>query len=384
MPLGGQRWRQRQLLRDLASGQPVIGEPERLVVDELVEVALLNQEPRDVRPAPAGPMVAGEDHLRLAAPQRQRLVDIAAPIAGVANGGAAGRVHIVQVAGAVLGDAERALGRKVEVHLRRRLGVGRQLEHDLHAVDDVTLTGPGDADRRGHQRHRAARHRLPQPAIDMALRVDRQQRAVHIGRAPAHDVAAQHVLAHRVAQEALGRVDGRQCAFGGEHAPHAAIMVDMAMGVDDRGDRPVPEVLAIEGERGGRRLGAGQRIDNDDALRARYEGDRGQVEATDLVDAGRDLEQTMPAVQLGLSPQAGMNGVGRLPCDEAVGRQAPGMPDRRVRDRTEKAPRRADFILAVFPRQRRRCFSLRRAGRGRRAIAHPFPSSGFQANLPQR
>jgi hypothetical protein len=41
-------------------------------------------------------------------------------------------------------------------------------------------------------------------------------------------------------------------------------MVDMAMGVDDRGDRPVPEVLAIEGERGGRRLGAGQRIDDDD------------------------------------------------------------------------------------------------------------------------
>jgi hypothetical protein len=56
------------------------------------------------------------------------------------------------------------------------------------------------------------------------------------------------------------------------------------------------------------------------SLRARYEGDGGQVEATDVVDAGRDLEQTMPAVQLGLSPQAGMNGVGRLPCDEAVGR----------------------------------------------------------------
>ena len=63
MPLGLQAGGQAQALGDLGGVQAMIGQAQGLVVNELVEVALLGQEvPRPVL-TPAGPVVAGEQDI---------------------------------------------------------------------------------------------------------------------------------------------------------------------------------------------------------------------------------------------------------------------------------------------------------------------------------
>ena len=98
--------------------------------------------------------------------------------------------------------------REEEVHLRRRLGVRRDLEDDPHAVDLALLSGRCDADRsaRGDPMCRAA----GRPCRDRRRhgpRVRGQQRAVHVAGPPEHRVAGEHVLADRRVEEALGRED---------------------------------------------------------------------------------------------------------------------------------------------------------------------------------
>ena len=69
----------------------------------------------------------------------ERFAEVARPQLRVTNLRAAQRTQIVQRARAVLGEIERALLRKVEVHLGGRFAFGRQLEHDLDAVDHMRL-----------------------------------------------------------------------------------------------------------------------------------------------------------------------------------------------------------------------------------------------------
>ena len=73
------------------------------------------------------------------AEQPIRLVDVLRPVERVAHLGASDRHQVVHVVRAVLRHAQPAAIGKEEVHLRRRLGLGRQLEHDPHAVDDELL-----------------------------------------------------------------------------------------------------------------------------------------------------------------------------------------------------------------------------------------------------
>ena len=67
-------------------------------------------------------------------------------------------------------------------------------------------------------------------------------------------------------------------------------------------------MLLQEVERGNRRLVRRQRVDNDPACLAPDEGDIGEVEAANLVDAVRDLEQAVLGVHLALAPQARVDG----------------------------------------------------------------------------
>ena len=79
----------------------------------------------------------------------------------------------------------------------------------------------------------------------------------------------------------LARIDvGLRC-----HAEHPAEMVDMAVRIDNRDDRPVPALRPIQRKRGRGGLGGDQWIDDDDPGVALDEADVGQVEAADLVDA---------------------------------------------------------------------------------------------------
>ena len=79
----------------------------------------------------------------------------------------------------------------------------------------------------------------------------------------------------------------------GRHADDAAEVVDVAVRVDHRDDRPVTAVLAVQRQRRRRGLGRDQRVDDDHAGVALDEGDVRQVETAHLVDALDDLVQAL-------------------------------------------------------------------------------------------
>ena len=79
-------------------------------------------------------------------------------------------------AGGVLGHVEHAEPRIEHVHLGRRLGVGRELEDDLHAVDRVLLDRLHD-DLVGAISDGAARDALAEAGVDLAARAPRQHAA---------------------------------------------------------------------------------------------------------------------------------------------------------------------------------------------------------------
>ena len=129
------------------------------------------------------------------------------------------------------------------------------------------------------------------------------------------------VLLHGVLGEALGR-DDRDLAGVDvglrRHAEHAAEMVDVAVGVDDRDDRAVPAVGAIQRQCRRRGLGGDQRVDDDDPGVALDEADVGQVEAADLIDALDHLVEALLGAQLALPPQAGVHRGRRIAVQERV------------------------------------------------------------------
>ena len=135
-------------------------------------------------------MVGREHDVGAVGERVDRLGEVAGPPVRVADQRAAQRQQVVQVVGGVLGHAQRAELREIEVHLRGRLGARRHLELDLDAVDRVLLPGFADVERRHDQRHLARRPDLAQPAPHLALRSARQHRAVHVGGPPAIAVPA--------------------------------------------------------------------------------------------------------------------------------------------------------------------------------------------------
>ena len=103
--------------------------------------------------APGRPVVRGEHHVGAVGERVDRLGEVARPPVRIAHQRAAQRQQVVQVVGGVLGHAQRAELREVEVHLGGRLGAWRHLELDLDAVDRVRLPGFADVERRHDQRH---------------------------------------------------------------------------------------------------------------------------------------------------------------------------------------------------------------------------------------
>jgi hypothetical protein len=264
----------------------------------------------------------------------------------------------VQVVGCVLGHAERTPLREVEVHLRRCLGARRELEHDVHAVEQDVLAGAGDLHRRRDERDgagrvvrtEAARH-LPEGAL-----VERG--AVHVAGAPGHGRAGHQVLADGVGGEVLGGEDRDAAGLAvGQHATSTPEVVDVAVGVDEPGDGAIAARRAVEPERGGGGLGGDQRVDDDDALVALHQGHVGEVEPADLVGAGSDLEQAVHEVELGLAPQARVHRCRRRPADVAVGGEVPhhpavGGPHHRVVQGGDEAPPGVLEVLVVVEGQR--------------------------------
>ena len=195
------------------------------------------------RVAPHRPVVGLELDVDVGAVEIDRLVEVARPFQRIAHLRAAQRQHVVQRVGGVLRHPHGAELREVGVHLGRRLSAGRHLEHHAHAVDRDLFAGLLDLAGRHDQPGGAGRGGLAKTAVDAALRVARQQGAVHVDRAAAHRVAGDHVLADRVFGEVLRREDLHLAGLdvGLVHdAAHAAVVVDVRMAVDHRDHRPLP------------------------------------------------------------------------------------------------------------------------------------------------
>ena len=302
-----QRRGQLELLGDLARRQALVREAQRLVVDVTVRVALRLQVVQRAGVAPHGPVMAREHHFH-AGEAAGRIVDVAAPLHGVAHLRAAQRVEVVQRVRDDLGAAPRLVIRQVEGELRGRLRLRRVLEDELHAVEFDVLRRAVDDDRRLADADRAlARRGLAQPGVHVPGRRTREGEAVHESGPPSHRHARQHVLAggffHEAARRHDGNLRGRR-GIRGQHALDPAEVIDVTVGEDDRRHGPVAEVLARQRDRGGGRLPDGERVDDDPARLALDQRHVGDVVAAHLVDAGHDLEQAVLPVQFRLAPEA--------------------------------------------------------------------------------
>ena len=155
---------------------------------------------------------------------------------------------------AVLRHAQPAAIGEEEVHLRRRLGLGRELEHDPHTVDDQLLARARDLLGRCDQVGRRDRDRLAEPAVDVRPRSGLEQHTELVHPAPVHGEPGDHVLGDRLAQEVLGRdhaaATGVDVGLRG-HAEHAAEVIDVRVGVDHGDHGPLAEMLV--GQRQARR-----------------------------------------------------------------------------------------------------------------------------------
>ena len=296
---------------DLIDRHALVGIVQRLVVEVRVRVTLRAQHLLDAGVAPARPAVGGEHHLGLLAEFPQRRVDVLRPVERVAHRRTAQRVDVVDGARHVLRSPECLELREPGIHLDRRLGVGRVLEHHLHAVERDLLDVLGDEAVRRDQSHGATGDVLADRLIHMTERVALQQRGVLHLTATRHDVAGEHVLGNRMFHESFGR---DQHDLAADHvglihdASHARPVVHVCMRIDDAHDRTLAELFVDQFERRPRRLLRGQRVEHDPAGVALDEADVREIEAAHLVDAARHhLVQPVTHVEHRLPLQRGMN-----------------------------------------------------------------------------
>ena len=272
-------------------------------------------------------MVLTDQHLRLRSVHRDGIADVLGPDARIARHRPAERDEIVQQGTGILRHVEYAELRIEHVHLGRRLGLRRQLEDDLNAVDRVRLDGLGDRLRRRDEAGRPTRHALAKAGIDLSPRPARQHRAELELGAARHRRSRQHVLAGDRLHEAGRRyhLDLARLHVGFvDHAPDAAVVVDVAVGVDHRDHGLSWPVRVVEFERRPRDLCRGQRIDQDETAVALDHRQVGDVEAAQLVETLRDLEQAVREVEPRHAPQAGIDGAGcQLAVDESVLAEVP-------------------------------------------------------------
>ena len=309
--------------------------------------------------------MAGEDHVGDVAPTVHGLVDVAAPHEGVAHQGAAQGEHVVHGAGAVLGHAEDPAVREVEVHLGRCLGFRGELELDPDAVQHELLAGLGDLDGGSHQCRGPGGDPLAQALVHVALLVGRQEHPELVGGPATHGGSGDHVLGDRLVQESLRGHDRNLAGLHPgpvDHAQHAAVVVDVGVGVDHGRDRSFAQVFGDQVVGGGGGLGGGQRVDDHPSDVAPDERDAGGVEATHLVEAVDDLVEAVLGVEACLAPERRVDGLRAWGMHEVRRREVPGDGLPRVGDQLlddrfgpgrDEAPGDVGCIGAVVGRQGR-------------------------------
>ena len=107
----------------------------------------------------------------------------------------------------------------------------------------------------------------------------------------------------------IGDLPGPHIRFV-DDAAHAAPVVGMRVRIDHGRDRKaLADMLLEQLPRRANHFRGHQRVDHDPAGLAPDEGDVGEVEAADLVDARDHLIESVVVVQHGLAEQRGMNAV---------------------------------------------------------------------------
>ena len=211
---------------------------------------------------------------------------------------------------------------QIEVHLRRGLGARRKLEHEPKPVDSVFLPGVGDLDRRVDQGDRSGRIRLSENDTHLSSRVTVDHGAVHVADASCHRPTGVDPLGNEVFDEFLGcdhrAPAGVDVLLGGD-ASDAAVMVGVAMGVDDGGDGTLSAVFAVGGQGGRCGLGGDQRVDSDHAFVALDQREVGGVESAHLIYQIRDdLIEALHRGQRRLAPEAWIDRIRRLTGHEGI------------------------------------------------------------------
>jgi hypothetical protein len=147
------------------------------------------------------------------------------------------------------------------------------------------------------------------------------------------------------------RLRGQDGHLVGDDAFDTAEVVDVGVGVDDPGDRPLTTMPAIQAEGGRGGLPGHQWVDHDHAAVALDQRHVGQVEAPHLVDAFGHLVQALPGAELGLPPQARVGrwrGIVNKECEDVV---VPHHPSVAVPDhaRLQRADPPAIGVVEVGP-----------------------------------
>ena len=224
----------------------------------------------------------------------------------------------MQRVGGVFRRAQRFQRRNIEVHLRRGFAAWRHQEIKLQTVDAQLFARFGDAFCRRDNRWIATRYGNTETIANITAGVFRQQQAVGVCGASTHDVACHHVLADRFLHKARGGDDlhltGFYVIFRDEPF-YAAIMVNVAMGINDGDNRLVRTVLEVEVEAGFSGWRGDQRVDNNNPRITFDKGDIRDVLTAHLVHAVGHFKQPGNTVYLRLTPQARVNGIRRWRID---------------------------------------------------------------------
>ena len=268
-------------------------------------------------------MVALELDLGLVAPGLDGLVEVAGPLEGIAHLGAAQGEDVVHGVGGVLGHPECLAVREPGVHLGRRFGAWGHLEDHPYAVQGNLFPGLGDEAGWQQQGGNAGGGGLPQAAIHASLGIARQQGAIHVDGTAGHGVAGDDVFRDRMLGEPFGGDDLNPVLFHlvrrVEEAGSPAVVIHVGVAVNHGADRPLAQGLVDEGEGRLGGLRRDQRVEDDPPLVTLDEGDVGEIEAADLVNLVGHLEQAVLHVQLGIAPQARVDGIRRRLVQADVG-----------------------------------------------------------------
>ena len=197
-------------------------------------------------------------------------------------------------------------------HFRRRFRTRRQHEVIGQTVNDFFLPVFFDDIGRRNQGNRTRRGGGAKAGADLTGGRWFQQVAVHVAGAAAHDVTGHDIFCHGRFHKAGRRVNFHFAGFYIRlinYAAHPAVVVNVAVGIDNGDDRFLTAVLVIQIHAHFGGFCRHQRIHDGNAFFTFDDGHIGKIQIADLVDAVGHLKQAADVNQLRLPPQARVDGV---------------------------------------------------------------------------